>query len=365
MTVCDVTMMHINGFTPPITGIINEIIIHNPIQSMMDKLTDNQPIACHSDDPSLIAQFVVETYTFRTSHYSEEHLDIPNQPGEINVTLRSASTTRGRSLIIPGYCDSTGIMIWPASYLLCQFLCYRLSSNTPLGHCHFLGVKILELGCGIGIVGITAALTSYACRPEDPLILFSTDVAEDVLQLCTANIQRNDLSHNPNVFIAARKLSWGQNTDITAIMEEAGLDGFDSVIAADIVYPTTTDETLSLLFKTVDQALKIGGSFFLSFVSRDGFKTPRRFVQASSQAKYKIEYIPYKDFIKPNWANFLHPLLDATLLLLTRDEHAHIWNDQLGSDDCLIFPGMKRASLASRDGVDVKDEWIAPECFDY
>jgi ribosomal protein L11 methylase PrmA len=251
---------------------------------------------------------------------------------------------------------------------MCQYLTYSLSlkedqhSNQPTT---LVGCKILELGCGSGIVGITAALTARDCQRNHPKLIISTDVDDDAIQLCWSNIQRNDLettSRTSSPIITARKLSWGNDEDISLIIEQVGI--FDSIIAADIIYPTTTDETLVLLFKTVEKTLKIGGSFLLSFVSRDGFKTPRRFVQAASSAKFRIESIPYKNFIQSDWTNFLPPLLDAVLLRLTRDENSQVWNGQLGSDTCSIFPRMKEVSQTANGNEHENEEWTVPQCFD-
>jgi len=329
-----------------------------------------------SSDPSLEAHYIIETHTFRTFYYTDDEQEQPNvdtPTNMIQVHIKSAATTRGRSLIIPGTCDSTGIMIWPASYLLCQYLCYTQSIQ-KVDEINFfsLGSKILELGSGCGIVGCVAALTAKRFRPcRDTFLFYCTDMDDDVIQLCSENIRRNNLdttsANDSNIHIAARTLLWGNKVNMISITDEAGIETFDSVIAADIVYPTTTDEILSLLFQTVNHMLKEGGIFLLSFVSRDGWKTPQRLIQAASLAKYKIEFIPYAEFIPVKWKQFLPPLLDARLLVLRRDERAENVNNQLGSDDCLIFPGLKRAMQSSSCGDDnciVHEEWIAPDCFE-
>lgn len=57
----------------------------------------------------------------------------------------------------------------------------------------------------------------------------------------------------------------------------------------------------------------------------------------------------------------LPPLLDARILLLTRDEDAATKNAKLGASDCAVFPGLKD-DLWRIEHPSSEEEWEAPFC---
>ena len=145
-----------------------------------------------ASDSSLLTNYGEKTNTFRTCHYIDDREDGSEL---IKIRMRCAMSTRGRNLIVDGQ-DSTGIMIWPASYLLCQYLAYTLSMPTSsktedVNSCN----RILELGCGCGIVGITAAITASRFRKNTDanLDIISTDMDQLSIDLCSKNMELNNL----------------------------------------------------------------------------------------------------------------------------------------------------------------------------
>lgn len=170
-----------------------------------------------------------------------------------------------------------------------------------------------------------------------------------------------------DVRVLARTLRWGDQRTARDIMKEAtaatskvfattDLDAdfrasmavapsaprdehFDTVMAADVVLPTTSEEDLAGLFQSVDQCLREGGHFLLSFASRDGHRSPLKLLEAASGAGFKVDCIPEEEFVPRG--DFMPPTLDAKLLVMRRDEDAADFNGLLGSDSCRIFPGLK------------------------
>eukprot|EP00978_Attheya_sp_CCMP212_P049482 scaffold670490_cov35-Attheya_sp.AAC.1 len=142
---------------------------------------------------------------------------------------------------------------------------------------------------------------------------------------------------------------------------------FDQVIAADVVYPSTSGEALTSLFETVDRALygstnrsnntpsdpddetREQKCFLLSFISsRDGYRTPVKLLDAATLANYQIEWVPVS---VPDVADVAdnddetdhhesYECMGAKLLRLTRGEQdaVHHHNSSLGTDECLVFP---------------------------
>ena len=316
-----------------------------------------------SSDSSLVANYGEEIHFFRTYQYKDgnDELDL------IKVRIRSALSTRGRNLIIPGN-DSTGIMIWPASYLLCQYLTYVLSmpSSSATYEAHSYR-RILELGGGCGSVSITAACTWRQFRKKDDehLDIISTDMDQLSIDLCSENIELNNLGEcvgEEKVRLKARTMCWGDMDRVEEIISEFRVnEKADLVIGADIVYPDTSEVVLSYLFKTVSATLKNNGHFLLSFVNRDYFVSAARLINAANDACFKIDYIPMSSFVPDACSKFLPPMLDAKLLTLARasKDIAFEHNNSLGFEDCEIFPGL-RATLARAEEESSLEDWEPP-----
>ena len=84
---------------------------------------------------SLTAKYTTETYEY-----------FPSSGGTtVDVQVYCVTTTVGGNLVSQQR-DLTGIMIWPATHLLCHYL--ALQNN--VGDC------VLELCCGVGMVGVVS-----------------------------------------------------------------------------------------------------------------------------------------------------------------------------------------------------------------
>ena len=276
---------------------------------------------------------------------TEEYVYYPSGNGPLHVAIKSATSTVGSNLTGEGR-DRTGIMVWPATHLLCQWLSERLLSQEI--------VAVLELGCGCGLVGVVGKL---ACQN---ILWVSTDMDDKALDLVRHNCELNGISPE---FAWVRKLKWGDEGQIKTIKEDLDkvqqIKQFQAIVAADVVYPATASQVLTLLFETVDNLLVSDGTFYLSFCTRDGYRTPQRFIQVASQAGFHISALNYQldDEVKKN----LPPLLDAKILVLRRGDING--NDLLGLQDCRVFPGLQDAiQRAAEESSD--EEWDAPAFVD-
>ena len=333
---------------------------------------------------TIIANYSLETLTYYP--YEDDDEDKPLQ-----LNIHSAATTVGGNIVSNDF-DMTGIMIWAASHLLCQYC--SCSTST-------LGKYVIELGCGCGLVGIAAMKSPHRPLPD---LWVSTDIDPVALSICRKNFAiNNSRIQNNNAAADAEKtqkaneksspfgedkntvwvesLPWGDDDKINKILNKlqgyanakatannsnsnnnkektSSCTKFDSVVAADIVYPSTCGETLKNMFRTVDLLLQPTGTFYLSFATRDGPKTPMKLVQTASQAGFAIDCLPP---LRASVAKRLPPLLDSKILVMKRSSNASKWNESLGAEDCHVFPRL-RASWARlfEDPSSSEEEWEAP-----
>ena len=274
-----------------------------------------------------------------TAHYQVEIFSYyPNLTDSLDVKIRHATTTVGSQIVSPQK-DCTGIMVWPATHLLCQYVC-----SSPK-----LGERVLELGCGCGVVGVTAALSHPTCT------WVSTDMDPTALTICRENYKLNGIQG------MVRTLTWASLEQIHQLQHELYRIHkhvkFDVIVGADILYPATCcGHGLINLFETVDMLLSEEGTFVLSFCTRDGHRTPQHLIAAASNAGFTISSLPPLD---PALKKKLPPLLDAKILVLKRSENASQQNKELGGDDCTVFPGLV-AAIARAEEESSDEEWEAP-----
>jgi hypothetical protein len=125
------------------------------------------------------------------------------------------------------------------------------------------------------------------------------------------------------------------------------------------VYPSTCGKVLDCLFATVNSVLAPGGTFWLSFATRDGPVTPSRLLEAASEAGFMVQSLPP---LNASVAKLLPPTLDSKILVMKRSTNAKNSNDQLGSVDCTVFPRL-REMLARRDESSSDEEWEGPPIY--
>jgi hypothetical protein len=166
---------------------------------------------------------------------------------------------------VPG--AAIGSIVWEGSVVLAK----HLAAHPEL----IVGLRVLELGSGLGLVGIAAAYLGASS-------VTLTDT-EGLLPLLRGNI-----SHNANVaaICAAAELSWGLAgwDAFCARVQSVPLSTFDVILASDVVY---RDDSATLLVDTLCQAIPRGstsecfmsykergsGAFFFGSLHAQGFES--------------------------------------------------------------------------------------------
>lgn len=119
--------------------------------------------------------------------------------------------------------------IWNCSFVLSKILCEAF----PVDYFHHK--KVLELGCGLGLPGLTTAL------------LGATQVTLTDFESAIPSIQHQiDLNDVSNV--VAQKFYWGQDSP-----EELPLTEYDVILCSDLIYGDTASS--ELLVKTLVQLM--------------------------------------------------------------------------------------------------------------
>jgi predicted nicotinamide N-methyase len=107
--------------------------------------------------------------------------------------------------------------VWPSARVLAQVICDR----------SLAGVRVLELGCGLGVPSIAAALEGAD--------VLATDWAPDAIELVAVNAARNGAS------LEARRVDWSAPAPL---VDSAP---WPLVIAADVLYERRNVELLRRL----------------------------------------------------------------------------------------------------------------------
>lgn len=254
----------------------------------------------------------------------------------------------------------------------------------------------MELGAGVGLCS-AVAIRAGACTR-----LCTTDVAGPVLELASQNLQvaasaaesairvKTTVSASQccaltvclpaSAAASARArsvpwsvalLDWGDEAQIKRILGASG-SRFDTVVAAEVIYPDIDAPTLRKLFKTVDMTLVHGGAFICAFVERSAPFVMRMLEVASSEG-WELALIPSAGFLPRSQSETsisdggettgarLHATEGAKLLKFTRRAAAAgCCNHAVGELGCAIFPGLKARLQRMARAAQEAEEWVAP-----
>ncbi|KAH3671941.1 hypothetical protein OGAPHI_000127 [Ogataea philodendri] len=128
---------------------------------------------------------------------------------------------------------TTGLRTWEASLYLSQYL---LNSD----QCDLSGQKVLELGCGTGLIGM--ALSKYHPTVKK---VFMTDGDSQLIDNLPYNLQLNDIPvDSPKLHVS--KLWWGED----------GLPDseINTIVAADVTYDSSIlDDLISVIYESMTE----------------------------------------------------------------------------------------------------------------
>lgn len=187
--------------------------------------------------------------------------------GRIQLHIHSVEVFRGQ--LLGSGVDHTGVMIWPATHLMVDWL---LEHRQELE-----GLTVVELGAGAGLCGILASRLGTAN-------VIITDRDDDSLDLIRRNIEANRPTE-PCGEIQAARLPWGDEECMVALSAQS----VDMVIGSDILYPSIPQEVVDLLFSTARRLLRPRGRLVLSFIARDGKQTLRAMLHSAKRERFSLE----------------------------------------------------------------------------
>ena len=232
----------------------------------------------------------------------------PFQPNPSQLFSRSFPLTQNSTTIdvdLQGYEEqsdtiyiSTGLTLWRSSELLCEYLIHpegatrleqlRTNCRQQQGQDH---LQILELGSGLGLVGIfLQKLLLATTEPsnnnkktnnKDVDCLVLTDGDTNALSLLRQNIQTNILrlpqSSSPTPRIKVEQLIWGRDTTESFLQQQQQQQQqpqdhlqhnqkFDLLLAADAIYVLANVKPLMESVETLLQ--KPDGQFWFSYCRR-------------------------------------------------------------------------------------------------
>lgn len=145
-------------------------------------------------------------------------------------TVECAQFGPGSTKFVTG----TSSVVWPCAKLVATYLCEHPELVK--------GKRVLELGSGIGFVGLVAA----SLGASETVV---TD-AGDGMGLLELNVQR--FCEKKEVKVSARELWWGNQQQA----KEIGMHGFDVVLAADVIYCQAQEEIYQLAI-SMEMMLKL------------------------------------------------------------------------------------------------------------
>lgn len=141
--------------------------------------------------------------------------------------------------------------VWEASFLLAYFM-----GRQPVA----LGHRILEIGAGIGVVGVYTALCGHK--------VVISDINEDALLFARANVLLNNATQ-----AEVRSVDWND----VELKEE-----YEMIIGSEVVYER---ECYPLLVSFLDRALAPGGLIFLA--KHHELDAPKFFEELTTRFEFK------------------------------------------------------------------------------
>lgn len=144
-----------------------------------------------------------------------------------------------------------GSVLWPSGIALAKYLTYNLSTRKRASSTfdgtdrHNVRLRILELGCGTGVVGLTAAKIMMKQHEHSPQSIFHitlTDSESALWPLVRQSMAANHLDQGD--FISIHQLDWRDTSTFLwpplqskATHKNSNDHGvFDMVLAADVLY---------------------------------------------------------------------------------------------------------------------------------
>lgn len=182
----------------------------------------------------------------------QQHFDVKEKEqifkiahGDVRFEVLGLKRELGQTL------DSTGLTIWRAADRLCEYMVAHQEA--------FRGRRVLELGCGLGVVAILLAKLQL----DNPQIV-ATDGDDKSMQLLQRNMHATGCADGN---LVPAELLWSTNPEELAPFL-ARFEPFDLVLAADVIYD---DAQVAPLCSTAAALLLRSpeARFYLAFARRN------------------------------------------------------------------------------------------------
>lgn len=187
-----------------------------------------------------------------TSEYMDARKDVLYRLGSQALLRNYRAFKLGPSNLEITICEERGIAVgshvWNSGIVLAEYIARWVDS----GSASLAGARVLELGSGCGLAGITAAKLGAA-------VVCMTDRSGALSHLQT-NINLNGVSD----VASTMALDWSSLSDPAAALSG---NGYDLVLAADVLY---AKDSLASLAETMLAACKSGAEVLLAQRRRDG-----------------------------------------------------------------------------------------------
>jgi len=217
-----------------------------------------------------------KTFSSTTKNVNKNYENNKKCKNTINVTLKGMKTENCQTI------SSTGLTLWNASTLLCEFVC----SNVGI----IKQKDILEVGSGLGLCGIVAYKMGarrviMTEGDTDVLVQMRKNVNLNIYNICQSPYQlecEEELIPSCLNILPCRQLKWGsceinefRKKWCCAKTKEMGTgvytcanDRFDVIMGSDIIY---ADDIIEPLFDTVTGLLSysIHALFLLAYIRRN------------------------------------------------------------------------------------------------
>jgi predicted nicotinamide N-methyase len=150
--------------------------------------------------------------------------------------------------------------LWPSARLLAS----RIADAEGRGR------RLLELGCGVGLVSLSAAIAGFE--------VMATDYYSDALDFVVANAQRNGLTG-----ISTRCVDWRRYP--------ADLVGFDVIVASDVLYERPN---AALVAAAIAHSLAPGG---IALVTDPGRQVARPLAEQCRQRGLECDCVDLEQIV--------------------------------------------------------------------
>eukprot|EP00930_Biecheleria_cincta_P051185 TRINITY_DN36344_c0_g1_i1.p1 TRINITY_DN36344_c0_g1~~TRINITY_DN36344_c0_g1_i1.p1 ORF type:complete len:247 (+),score=49.70 TRINITY_DN36344_c0_g1_i1:73-813(+) len=181
-----------------------------------------------------------------------------------------------RGATCQGFVGSTSSVAWPTAQAMTNHLCEHPDLVRGCS-------AVLELGAGLGIVGAVCA--SLGCAR---VVLTDSECALPLLE------RNRELLADQGVDVEVARLEWGSQEDHAQLLTGATAQGFDLIVASDVILAGfDTEKLLASCLALAPR--KAGLRILLGFEFREDWETIGNFLEGLEKAGFEVEHQNFED----------------------------------------------------------------------